>query len=117
MKNNMTLFVLSLISMILGSIHVTQDIIRGVDTWGRQSLIGVLIFVVWLYGTLVSRERRWGFVVTLIGGLFAAAMPVIHYRVNLAKSGSFLFIWSLFAMGATGTVSAILSIRALRARE
>jgi len=113
MKNNVILLVMSLLAILLASIHVSQDIIRGADTWGPQSLIGVLILVVWLYGTLVSPERRSGLIIMLVGGILAAAMPVIHYRVNLAKPGAFFFIWTLFALGATGTMSIILASRRL----
>ena len=115
MKNNAILTVTSLLSILLLSIHVTHDIIRGVDTWGRQSLIGVLILVVLLYGTLVLSERRSGLIIMLVGGLMAAAMPVIHARVSLAKAAPFLFIWTLFALGATGTLTVILAARGLRA--
>jgi hypothetical protein len=93
---------------------VTDDIVRGFDSWGPQSLFGVLILVVWLYGTLVLPERRSGLVIILLGGLCAAVMPVIHMRGNYAKSsGAFLFIWTLFALGATGGLSVILAARGL----
>jgi hypothetical protein len=114
MKSNVVLIVMSLLSIILSSIHFSHDIVRGSDSWGRQSLIGVLILVVWLYGTLVLAERRPGLVIMLVGGLLAAAMPVIHARVNLTSMAAFFFIWTLFAMGATGTLSVILAVRALR---
>ena len=114
MKNNAILTVTSLLSILLLSIHVTQDVVRGADVWGRQSLIGVLILVVLLYGTLVLAERRAGLIIMLVGGLMAAAMPVIHARVSLAKSAPFLFIWTLFALGATGTLTVILAARGLR---
>ena len=117
MKHNVILTVMSLLSIVLLSIHVTHDIVRGVDSWGRQSLIGVLILVVLLYGTLVLADRRSGLVIILVGGLFAAAMPVIHAKVNMAKSGTFLFIWTLFALGATGTLTVILAARGLWRRE
>ena len=115
MKHNVLLTVTSLLSTLLLSIHVTHDIVRGVDTWGRQSLVGVLILVILLYATLVLAERRSGLIIMLLGGLLAAGMPVIHSRVNLAKSGAFLFIWTLFALGATGTLTVILAARGLRA--
>lgn len=115
MKHNVLLIVMSLLSTLLLSIHVTHDIVRGVDVWGRQSLVGVLILVVLLYGTLVLGERRSGLIIMLLGGLLAAGMPVIHSRVNLAKYGAFLFIWTLFALGATGTLTVILAARGLRA--
>jgi hypothetical protein len=114
MKHDRLLTVTSLLSILLLSIHVTDDIVRGIDPWGRQSLIGVLILAVLLYGTLVLAERRSGLIIMLLGGLLAAGMPVIHSKVNMAKSGAFLFIWTLFALGATGTLTVILAARGLR---
>lgn len=114
MKKNLLLAVMSLLSIVLSSIHLAHDVVRGSDTWGRQSLIGVLILVVWLYGTLVLPERRSGQIIMLVGGLMAAAMPVIHSRVSLKSVAVFFFIWTLFAMGATGTLSVLLAVRALR---
>jgi len=116
MKQNIVLMVMSLLSIILSSIHLAHDIVRGSDSWGRQSLIGVLILVVWLYGTLLLAERRSGLVIMLVGGLLAAAMPIIHARVNLEKIAAFFFIWTLFAMGTTGTLSVILAARGLLVR-
>jgi hypothetical protein len=116
MKHDRLLTVTSLLSILLLSIHVTDDIVRGIDPWGRQSLIGVLILAVLLYGTLVLAERRSGLIIMLLGGLLAAGMPVIHSKVNMAKSGAFLFIWTLFALGATGTLTVILAARGLRSQ-
>ena len=79
----------------------------------------MLILVVWLYGTLVLAERRSGLVIMLLGGLLAAAHarhPLEAGRIR-KSSGAFLFIWTLFALGATGTLSAILAVRGLRTRE
>ena len=117
LKHNVVLLVTSLLSIVLFSIHVTDDIVRGLDAWGPRSLFAVLILVVWLYGTLVLAERRAGRVIILAGGLCSAAMPVIHMRGDFAKSsGAFLFLWTLFALGATGTLSILLAARALRER-
>ena len=113
-KDNILLPVMSLLSILLLSIHVTLDIVRGVDKWGPQSLIGVLILVVLLYGTLVLAERRSGLVIMLFAGLFAAAMPVIHWRVSLTKPNTVLFLWTLFALGAIGTVTILLAVQGLR---
>ena len=67
---------------------------------------------------LALAERRSGYVIMLLGGLFAAAMPVLHMRATgypaIAKSsGGFFFVWTLFAVGMTGTFSVILAARAL----
>jgi hypothetical protein len=114
MRERILLTVTSLLSILLLSLHVTQDIVRGVDKWGPLSLMGVLILVVLLYGTLMLAERRSGLIIMLIGGVLAAAMPVIHWRVSLTKSGTFFFIWTLFALGTLGTFSAILAVRGMR---
>lgn len=117
MKNNGTVIVTSLLSILLLSIHISHDIVRGADVWGRQSLIGVLILVVLLAGTLILPERRSGLIIMLLGGLAAAAMPVIHARVSLTKYGTFFFVWTLFALGAIGTLSVILALRGLIKHE
>ena len=114
MKPNALLIVTSLLSILLLSIHVALDVVRGADKWGPQSLIGVLILVVLLYGTLVLGDRRSGLVIMLFAGLFAAAMPVIHWRVSLTKPNTFLFLWTLFALGAIGTVTILLAVQGLR---
>src|SRR5687768_4980031 len=117
MKRNGILTVTSLLSILLLSIHVTDDIVRGFDKWGFEKLSFVLILVVWLYGTLLLAERRAGHVIMLLGGLLAALMPAIHMRGTGAfvkSSGAFFFIWTLFAVGTTGVLSVILAARALR---
>ena len=45
---------------------------------GLSNLIGVLILVVWLYGTLVLAERRSGQVIILLGSFLGSGIPVIH---------------------------------------
>jgi hypothetical protein len=116
MKNNVLLTITSLLSILLLSIHVTDDIVRGFDKWGLDKLSFVLILVVWLCGTLLLAERRSGRVIMLLGGLLAAGMPAIHMRGTGAfvkSGGAFFFIWTLFALGATGSMSVILAARAL----
>lgn len=123
MKNDGLLTLASLLSIVLFSIHVSLDIVRGISGGGLDNLFGILILVVWLCGTLLLADRRSGKVIMFVGGLFAAAMPVLHFRGrgvggDFAKSsGAFLFIWTLYAIGATGALSAILSVRGLRRRS
>jgi len=115
MKHKLVLTVASLLSILLLSIHVTDDIVRGFDKWRPSSGTFGVILAVLLYGTLVLAERRSGLVLILIAGLGAAGMPIIHRGAGaVAKSsGGFLFIWTLFALGATGTLTVILAVRGL----
>ena len=113
MKHSAVLTVTSLLSILLLTIHVTDDIVRGFDQWHRWSFLFSVFLAVVMYASLFLTERRWGLVFIFIGGLGAALMPVIHSGAGrVAKSsGGFLFLWTLFALGAIGTLTAILAVR------
>ena len=118
MKPNALLTITSLLSIVFMSLHITDDIVRGISPARADNIGAVVIFVVWLLGTLALAERRSGYVIMFLGGLFAAAMPVLHMRgvgyPAIAKSsGGFFFVWTLLAVGVTGTVAVVLTARAL----
>ena len=122
MKHSVILTITSLLSILFFTLHLTDDIVRGFEKGGLSNLIGgVLISVVWLYGTLALSERRAGYVIMLLGSLLSLAVPVIHMKgkgVGVASgiansSGGFFFIWTLIALGVTGLFSVILSARGL----
>ena len=117
MKHNTILVVTSLLSILLLTLHVSDDIVRGISK-AEPSNIALLVLVAFLYGTLVLPERRSGHVIMLLVGFFAAAMPVIHMRGvhygAIAKSaGGFFFVWTLWALGGLGGLTFILSARGL----
>jgi hypothetical protein len=119
MKQNVLLTIASLLSILLMTFHLADDIRRGMSPGGVVNMVGVLIFVVWLYGTLELAERRSGYVIMLLGGLFGAAVPGIHMMGGglggaiARSSGGVFFIWTLIALGVTGIFSVILSARGL----
>jgi uncharacterized membrane protein YjgN (DUF898 family) len=118
MKNHSLLTITSLVSILLMTLHVTDDIVRGISPAAAENVGAVAIFLVWLLGTLMLAERRSGYVIMLLGGLFAAAMPFMHmpgarYPVIATSPGGFFFIWTLIVVGVTGTFAVILSARAL----
>jgi hypothetical protein len=113
MKHNAILVVTALLSILLLTLHITDDIVRGISK-AESSNTALVVLVVFLYGTLVLAEQRSGHVIMLLVGLFAAAMPVIHMRGvhygEIAKSaGGFFFVWTLWALGGLGGVTFILS--------
>jgi hypothetical protein len=117
MKHNAILVVTSLLSILLLTLHITDDIVRGISK-AESSNTALIVLVVLLYGTLVLAERRSGHVIMLLVGLLAAAMPVMHMRGahygEIAKSpGGFFFVWTLWALGGLGGVTFILSARGL----
>ena len=122
MKQNVMLTTTSLLSILFFTLHLADDIVRGMEPGKLSNLTAVPIFVLWLYGTLVLAGRRSGYVIMLLVGLFAAGMPVIHMRGahygEIAKStGGFFFVWTLWALGALGGVTFILAARGLWSRR
>jgi hypothetical protein len=119
MKQNLTLVIASLLSILFVSLHTADDIVRGMEPGTLSDLIVVPILVVWLYGTLVLSERRSGYVIVLVASLLGLLVPVIHMKGAgvggaIARSGgSFFFIWTLIALGVTSLFSVVLSARGL----
>ncbi len=121
MKQNVILTITSLLSIVFMTFHLTDDILFQMSPPGFSNLIAVLIFLVWLYGTLVLSERRAGYVIVFLGALFGLAVPVIHMKGSgglvggeIGKSGeAFFFVWTLLALGVTSAFSAVLAARGL----
>lgn len=111
MNHKIALKAASLLSLLFMTFHMTHDAIRQGDV---QYPIPVVVFVLWLYGTLMLSDRVWGYVIMFIGGLFGAGMIVIHSPGLLVRpSGGFFFVWTLFALATTGWVTMILAARAI----
>jgi hypothetical protein len=113
MKPHAILVVTALLSILLLTLHITDDIVRGISK-AESSNTALVVLVVLLYGTLVLAGQRSGHVITLLVGLLAAAMPVMHMRGmhygEIARSaGGFFFVWTLWALGGLGGVTFILS--------
>ena len=75
MKHNVMLTITSLLSILFFTFHLADDIVRGIEPGKLSNLTAVPIFVCWLYGTLVLAERRSGYIITLLGGLFFRSPP------------------------------------------
>jgi hypothetical protein len=111
MKPKVMLIVASLLTLLLTIIHLTQDVMRQADGTNKIP-IPIVVFAVWLYGTLMLSDRIWGYIIMLFGGLIGAAMIIVHSRgVIISNSGGFFFVWTLFALSTTGWFTAILSAR------
>ena len=115
MKPNAALAISSLLSVVLFTVHLAHDIIFGLDSMSRAGTFTfLLIMLVSLYGTVELAGRRSGYVVTLLLGILAAGLPVLHMAGGPRSAGrGFYFVWTLLALGATGVFSAALSARGL----
>ena len=121
MKRNVILTITSLLSILLGTFHMSDDIVRGFEKGGVSNLTIVPMCVVWLYGTLLLAGRRSGYIIILLFSLLSSAVPIIHMKgkgVGIGSSifnssGGFFFIWTLIALGVTGLFSVVLSVEGL----
>ena len=120
MKHSATLTIASLLSILLSTFHLSDDIIRGMEKGGTSNLIAVPILVIWLYGTLMLAERRSGYVIILLGSLLGLCIPIVHMKgaglgaqVAKAPNGGFFFVWTIIFLGVTALFSVILSARGL----
>jgi len=119
MKPSALLTLTSLLSILFMTLHLADDIVRGMEPGTLSNLTAVPILVIWLYGTLVLAERRSGYVIILLASLLGSVVPVVHMKgagvggAIARSSGAFLFIWTLLALGVTAVFSVILSVRGL----
>ncbi|MFN2548350.1 MAG: hypothetical protein ABR567_13035 [Myxococcales bacterium] len=118
MNQKVTLIITSLLSMLLLTFHLADDITRGFEKGGLSNLTAVPIVVVWLCGTLVLAERRSGYVIILLASLLGLAVPVIHMKGKgigeiARSSGGFFFAWTILAIGVTALFSVILCVLGL----
>jgi len=114
------LTITSLLSILLMTFHLSDDIVRGFEPGGVKNISGVLMLVVWLYGTLVLAERRSGYIIILLGSILGSGVPVVHMigkglvggRIA-NSSGIFFWVWTLITLQVTAIFSLILSARGL----
>jgi hypothetical protein len=114
------LTITSLLTILLMTFHLSDDIVRGFEGGGPKNVIGVLMMVVWLYAALVLPERRSGYIIILLGSILGAGVPVIHMTGaglvggRIANSSRiFFWVWTLITLQVTAIFSLILSARGL----
>ena len=117
MKTHVMLTVTSLLTILLLTLHLADDIVRGYSPGGPANMIGMLVLAGWVFGTLVFAGRRSGYVINLVLALLASGIPLIHMTgLGLGQgrsTGAFFFIWTLLALGVTTLLSVMLSARGL----
>ena len=120
-KRNLVLPVTSMLSILLASFHLVDDIVYGSDNGVASNLLIVAILAVWLYGTLMLPEGRVGHIVMLIGSLLGLTIFWTHLTgpgglpgIEIGKlSGPFFFVWTLLALAVLSLLSLALSAHGL----
>ncbi len=120
MKNTGALTITALLTILLSSFHLADDVVLGFEPGGPSNYTGVMIMAVYLYATVMLGERRWAYVIVLIGSIGGAGVPYLHMMgkglvgPRVVNSGAvFFWVWTLLALGVTASVSAVLSARGL----
>src|SRR5436853_6269602 len=102
------LVVASLVTLLLTVVHLTQDVLHKPEGTNLYP-IPVVVFALWMTGTLLASDRIWGLVMMLFGGLIGAAMIVVHSPGGVVtKSQGFAFVFTNFLLSTTGWFTMIL---------
>lgn len=120
MNRNVILTITSLLSILLMTFHISDDVVRGFEPGGLKNISGVIMMAIWLYGTLVLAGRRSGYIITFLGSILGTMVPVAHMlgkgmvggRVA-NTSGVHFFVWTLITLQVIAIVSLVLSARGL----
>src|SRR5258706_15905166 len=117
MKNHVMLTVASLLSILLLTLHLADDIVRGMATGGPPNMIGLAVLAGWVWATLVLAGRRSGYVINLVLSLLAAGIPRLHITGGGLGQGTstraVFFILTLPAPARTPIFSLLLAGRGL----
>ena len=118
MKPGVLLTGTTLITALFLTLHVADDIARGMDTIGLHSLTAMLVFGLWLYGTLVLSGRWPAYILQLLLSLLGLGVVIIHLKGAhmgqiAVSSGGILFVWTLFVLGTTSFMSMLLCAHGL----
>ena len=126
MKHQVALRIASLLSIILFSLHWADEVARGLEPGTVSAVGGLLILAVWLSATLVFPETRLGLILILLWAILASGVPILHMqgrglvlgRYGTTNANAMLFwVWTNIALGASGMLSLVLSVRALWSRR
>ena len=118
MKNSVLLTIFSLLTILLLILHLTTEIAFGLESGGLKNIMGILVVVVWLSGTLLLYERKLGYVIVLVGSLLGTVVPIIHMMGAGLVGGrighthlALFWVFSNFLLGVTALFSVMLSVR------
>ena len=121
MKQNVTLTVTSLLTVLFLTFHLSDEIARGMERGGLNMVIPVIVLALWVYGTLAHAGRRSGFIIILLGSIIGTGVPILHMsgaglaggRIAANSSGAFFWVWQNFTLGVISLCSLVLSARGL----
>jgi hypothetical protein len=118
MKPRVLLTGTTLITALFLTLHVADDIARGMDTIRLYSLIAMFVLGLWLYGMLVLTGRGWGYILQFLFSILGLGVVIIHLKGAhmgqiAVSSGGVVFVWVLFVIGTASFMSMLLCLHGL----
>src|SRR5262245_16995543 len=121
MKDNVTLTVTSLLTILFLTFHLSDEITRGMEPGRLNMVIPVFVLAGWMYAALAFNGRGWGYIVLLLGAIIGTGIPILHMSgaaglisSRIANSrGAFFWVWQNFTLGVISACSLILAVRGL----
>jgi hypothetical protein len=113
MKNDVLLTVVSLLTIVLLTLHLTDDFLHLEPPGRTGTLIVVTFLAAFLYDTVELAGQRSGYIITLLTSIAGVGMLVIHGMAAGTMRWGFFFVWTLVALGVTGAFGLILSAQGL----
>ncbi len=121
MKNNVTLTITSLLTILFVTFHLSDEITRVMERGGLNMAIPVLVLAGWTYAALMLSGRRSGYIILLLGAIIGTGIPILHMSgptglvsSRIANSrAAFFWVWQNFTLGVISACSIILAVRGL----
>ena len=120
MKPVHVLTITALLSVLLGSFHLADDVVLRIDPGGSSNYIGIVITAVYLYAVLMLPNRRSAHAIVLLFSIGGAGVPYLHMQgVGMVggraanSTHMFFWVWTIMALGMTTIVSAVLAANGL----
>jgi len=120
MKPVHVLTMTALLSVLLGSFHLADDVVLRIEPGGSSNYIGIVITAVYLYAVLMLPNRRSAHAIVLLFSIGGAGVPYLHMQgVGMVggraanSTHMFFWVWTIMALGMTTIVSAVLAANGL----
>jgi len=80
MKPVHVLTITALLSVLLGSFHLADDVVLRIEPGGSSNYIGIVITAVYLYAVLMLPNRRSAHAIVLLFSIGGAGVPYLHMQ-------------------------------------
>ena len=121
MKSNVALTIMSLLTILFLTFHLSDEITRGMEPGRLNMVIPIFILAGWTYAAVALAGRRSGHIILLLGAILGTGVPILHMSgatglvsSRIANSrGAFFWVWQNFTLAVVSTCSFILAAQGL----